>query len=141
MGTARAHIERSLGPWHTGDFATVRTTMADGMVWVTPSDTFTGADAVLERYRSDHAAFPDRRIDPSAWVEDGDTVVMEYQWSGTHDGPLALPDGTRLDPTGQQITLRCLDLFEVRDGKTISHRSYWDQLSSLAQLGLVPPPS
>lgn len=139
MGAAREHLERFLELWNNGDLGTAQTLMADDQVWVSPTGTLTGSEAILKRMRDDLAAFPDRRINPSKWIEEGDTVAGEYEWTGTHTGPLSLPDGKELAPTGQQFTIRGVDIFEVRDGKTVAHRTYIDQLPIMIQAGVVAP--
>ncbi|MGB8382670.1 MAG: ester cyclase [Dermatophilaceae bacterium] len=140
MGAAREHIEHFLDLWNNGDFDKVQTGMADDQVWVSPLwAQLTGSEAILNRYRADRTAFPDRRIDVSKWVEEGDTVVAEYEWSGTHTGPLLLADGSELAPTGQHTTLMGVEVFEVRDGKTVTQHSYFDQLPAMMQAGVVAP--
>lgn len=137
MGAAREHMEQGLELWNNGDFDEMPPLMADDQVWISPTGTLTGSEAILNRYRTDRAAFPDRRIQATKWVEEGDTVVIEYDWTGTHTGPLSLPDGTELAPSGQQFTIRGIDVWEVRDGKTVAHRTYFDQLPIMIQAGVV----
>ena len=139
MGAAQEHIKQGLDLWNSGDFDRMRTLAADDQVWVSPAGTWTGTDAITSHYREDLTAFPDRQIQVSNWVEEGDTVVAEYEWSGTHSGPLWLPDGTELPPTGQRITLKCVDVYQVRDGKTVTHHSYYDLLPAMMQAGVVAP--
>ncbi len=138
MGAAREHAEHFLDLWNNGDFDTLRTGMADDLVWVSPQwAVLNGSEAILKRYRADLTAFPDRRIQVSKWVEEGDTVVAEYEWSGTHTGPFSMADGSELAPTGQRITCTCVDVYEVRDGKTVTHHTYFDQLPIMMQAGVV----
>jgi ketosteroid isomerase-like protein len=70
-------------------------------------------------------------------AESGDTAINEWSASGTHQGPLETPEGT-IPATGKQITIRGCDVVTVRDGRITSHRAYFDQLSFMAQLGLLP---
>lgn len=139
MGAAREHVEKGLEIWNNGDLDEMRTRWADDGVDVSPLRTVTGADAIVEQYRRDLIAFPDRRVTALSWVGDGDTVVVEGEWSGTHSGPLTLLDGSQLPPSGQRLTFRLVGVFEVRDDKTVAHRAYFDQLPAVMQLGLVAP--
>jgi steroid delta-isomerase-like uncharacterized protein len=139
MGAARERVEQGIEMWNNGDFDRLQTLMADDQVWVSPTGRLTGSEAIVNRYRADLTAFPDRRLQVSKWVEEGDTVVVEYEWTGTHNGPLSLPDGAELAPTGQRITLLGVDVLEVRDGKTVAHRTYFDQLTVMIQVGVVAP--
>jgi ketosteroid isomerase-like protein len=60
---------------------------------------------------------------------------------GTNTGPLALPTGRTLPPTGRQVRVRSCDVATVEDGLITSHRAYFDQLELLGQLGLLPEPA
>ena len=70
-------------------------------------------------------------------AENGDTAINEWWASGTHTGPLEGPDGA-IPATGKSLTLRGCDVITVQDGLIQSQRVYFDQLSFLAQLGLIP---
>lgn len=139
MGAAREQAERGLELWNNGELDQAQSLWASDGVLVFPDGTTTGSDAIFERYRRDLATFPDRRITVHNWVEDGDTVVLEGEWSGTHSGPFTLPDGSQVPPTGQQLQIRLVSVFESKDGKIVAHRSYFDTLPTLMQLGLVAP--
>ena len=57
---------------------------------------------------------------------------------GTHTGPLVLPDGTELPPTGKRVEVKGMELVRVRDGKVVVDNLYYDNLAVAAQLGLLP---
>jgi ketosteroid isomerase-like protein len=57
---------------------------------------------------------------------------------GTHTGPLLMPDGTELSPTGKRIELKGMELVQLRDGKVAVHHGYWDNMALTGQLGLLP---
>lgn len=137
MGAAREHVERGIELWNNGDLDGMHSRWAQDGVEVSPTGTLTGADAIVEGYRRDLIAFPDRRITKLKWVEDGDTVVVEGELTATHSGPLTLQDGSQVPPTGQQLLFPVVSVFEVRDDRTVAHRIYWDQLPTMMQLGLV----
>lgn len=139
MGKAREHVEKGVELWNNGDLDNMRTRWAADGVEVSPLGTLTGVDAIVDGYRLNLIAFPNRRVTALSWVEDGDTVVVEGEWSGTHSGPLTLPHGSEVPPTGHQLMFRLVAVFEVRDAKTVSHRIYFDQLPVMMQLGLVAP--
>ena len=66
-----------------------------------------------------------------------DHVVLEYTGRGTNTGPLHLPMGDVL-ATERQGELRICDVTQTRDGKIISYHTYYDTMTLLRQLGLVP---
>ena len=57
---------------------------------------------------------------------------------GTHTGPVVLPDGTELPPTGKRVEVQGMELVRVRDGKIVVDNLYYDNLAVAAQLGLLP---
>lgn len=67
---------------------------------------------------------------------EGDTVVVEGHFTGRHTGPMHTPDG-ELPPTGNTVTFPFADFFQVRDGRCVSHRVYWDNMAMMAQLGAL----
>ena len=83
---------------------------------------------------------PDSKINLKNVVESGDWVFVEGEYNGTNTGPLASPQGT-IPATGKRFVLPYVDVFEVRNGKIAKHRTYFDQMSFLGQLGLIPAPA
>jgi predicted ester cyclase len=73
-----------------------------------------------------------------SFVEQGDAFADEWTFVGTHTGPFALPDGSRLPPTGKRVELRGMELVQVRDGKIVVDNLYYDNMAVAVQLGLVP---
>jgi len=66
-----------------------------------------------------------------------DQAVVELIGRGTHTGPLHSPAGD-IPPTGRKVDLRFCDVYQIRDGKIISFHSYYDALTMMQQLGLIP---
>ena len=85
------------------------------------------------------AAVPDMRHEIVRTFEDGDTIVVEGVYAGTQTGPLETPQGT-IPPSGKAFAFRYVDVLQARDGKCVSHRVYWDNVTFLAQIGAVPAP-
>lgn len=82
-------------------------------------------------------ALPDARFTLLHVLQDGPTVAVEYGLSGTHLGPLALPDG-EVAPTGRTIDLPGAVFSRIDgDGFVVEERRYWDVAALLAQVGLV----
>jgi ketosteroid isomerase-like protein len=73
-------------------------------------------------------------------AESGDTLFTEAVLRATHTGPLETPQGT-IAPTGGRLEIPCVDVFKIRDGKTVSHHLYFDQATLMAQLGVVSQPA
>ncbi|MGB8383958.1 MAG: nuclear transport factor 2 family protein [Dermatophilaceae bacterium] len=139
MGAAREHVERGIELWNNAEFEELLKQWAPDGVEVNPVGTLTGTKAIGDNYRRLRAGYPDLHIETLNWAEVGDTVVVEGELTGTHRALLTLTDGSQLPPTGQRITFRLASVFQLRDGKTVTLRTYYDQLPMMMQLGLVAP--
>jgi predicted ester cyclase len=99
-----------------------------------------GIEAFLGYEAAFAKAFPDGRLEGTRFVEQGDTVMVEGTFSGTHSGPLVGAQGT-VPPTGKRVALPFADVFRIANGKIVEHRIYYDQMAFLGQLGLLPAPA
>jgi steroid delta-isomerase-like uncharacterized protein len=108
----------------------------DGVI-VDPGGEYRGRDAITQYWEGFFQAFPDMQGQDDFEAESGDTAINEWSASGTNTGPLEGPDGT-IPATGKPVTLRGCDAITVRDGLIQSQRVYFDQLSFMTQLGLIP---
>ncbi len=111
----------------------------DDALLVTPdAGEVRGRANAADYWRPFLEAFPDVRYEPLRSFEDGNTAIDEGWITGTHLGPMRLPDGRTIDPTGRQVKVRTLDLATVDDGKIKEHHMYFDQFAYMKQLGLLP---
>jgi len=90
-----------------------------------------GLRAYLQAYEE---SFPRSAFEVTKVIEQGDHVAVEGFWSGKHTGVLTLPDGRKLPPTGRQVRAPFATIFQVRDGKIVSHRGYWDLAGFMGQI-------
>ena len=58
-------------------------------------------------------------------------------WEGTNTGPLTMPDGSELPPTGAVVSVPYVGVHTVRGGLFVSSHYYWDQMAFLKPLGLL----
>jgi predicted ester cyclase len=88
-------------------------------------------------------AFPDARVSIGSIISEGEWVCGEEAMEGTHTRPLRDPSGQQPDvpPTGKRVVLKAAGIFRLKDGKVTDVRVYVDNLSLLAQLGLLPAPT
>ncbi len=84
-------------------------------------------------------AFSDARHSIDLVVSSGDDVVVEGVWVGTHTEPLVTPDG-EVPATGKTINLPYVATLRASGDRIASLRLYFDQLTFMAQLGLLPQP-
>ncbi|MDT0350019.1 ester cyclase [Pseudonocardia charpentierae] len=105
---------------------------------VTPDATVTGHDGAREFWRQNADPFPDNRITARKVVTDGTTLVEESLFEGTNTGPSPMPDGSEMPATGKAVAVPYVGLHTARDELIASSHFYWDQLSFLQQLGVLP---
>ena len=101
---------------------------------VIPGGTLKGIGefrALGETFRN---AMTDMRHEIVRSFETGDTIIVEGVFSGRHSGPMVTPEGT-IPPSGNAVAFPYADFLQVRDGKCVSHRLYWDNVTLMAQLG------
>jgi predicted SnoaL-like aldol condensation-catalyzing enzyme len=75
-------------------------------------------------------AFPDFRVTVEDVLEDGDTLIGRFRYTGTFLGPLM-----GYAPTGRGVEMRSIDIWRVQGGLLLEH---WDDLNTLdffVQLG------
>ena len=84
-------------------------------------------------------AFPDLHFDIKLTVAQGDHVVVNYVGTGTHTGPLTTPSGGTIPPTGKKAAVPGSNTLEIKNGKITHSWVYFDMVTLLGQLGLMPP--
>ena len=120
-----------------GDIEAAAAYFADDVETITPGGTLKGLAAFREMGEAFLTAVPDMHHDIVRTFEDGDTIIVEGVYSGTQTGPLESPQGT-IPASGNTFAFPYVDFMQARDGKCVSHRVYWDNVTFLAQIGAIP---
>jgi SnoaL-like domain len=81
--------------------------------------------------------FPDMRVELTNVFATEDQAVLEGTWRWNDTGPLPLPSGT-LPSMRRSGELRWCFVYQIRNGKIVSLHAYYDMMTQLEQLGLVP---
>jgi steroid delta-isomerase-like uncharacterized protein len=120
------------------DWAAFEALISDDCEWVdVPSGrTLRGVDELVDLCRAFTAAFPDFSVESLRLIAQDDVVASEWSARGTHEGPLALPDGGAIQPTGRSFARTGVGIVELRDGKIVRYRDYFDRQTMAEQLGL-----
>ena len=122
------------------DFEAMIRRYADRIAWTDHAQgrTFT----TPQQFRDDFLpgwvrASSDIRITDPGYFDAGATVVCRFTVAGTHDGPLG-----PFPATGRQFALPLCELWHFDpSGRVVGGDLYYDQVSLLGQLGLMPQPS
>jgi steroid delta-isomerase-like uncharacterized protein len=132
-------IQTLIDAFHTNDLDRyAANATADCETLDVPSGrTFSGPDGFRQWVQSYKTAFPDGKVQDIRLFTTEDQGHLEYIGRGTNTGPFPYPSG-QIPPTGQRVEVRVCAGFQFRDGKVASAHFYYDLLSFLQQLGLVP---
>lgn len=80
------------------------------------------------------SGFPDAKWELLSSFESGDRACVEHIMTGTHKGDLP-----GLPATGKAISIRMAEVYELKDGKISKASEYYDGMTMLQQLGMLPP--
>jgi steroid delta-isomerase-like uncharacterized protein len=138
MNANRRLLDRYVELYNVGDLDACIELYAADAVQMMPDGFFHGRDEIRQRLAVELTAFSDATYTVVTFVDQGDTFADEWTLVGTHDGPLVLPDGTQVPPSGKRLHVKGMELVQVRDGKIVVDNLYYDTAAPLVQLGLVP---
>jgi ketosteroid isomerase-like protein len=131
-------LDKYVERYNAGDLDAVMDLYAEDSVQLMPDGFFEGSSAIRERLAVELTAFSDIAHRVVSYVEEGDAFADEFVFVGTHTGPLVLPDGTEVPPTGKRVEMPGMELVKMRDGKIVVDNLYYDNLAVAGRLGLLP---
>lgn len=99
--------------------------------------TLGGCEGFRQGFAAFADPFPGARFDYKNVLDNGDQVVIEYDFVGTQTGALMTPAGP-IAPTGRPIHLPGIELYQLQDHKIVSLHTYFDSATMLTQLGAMP---
>lgn len=138
MERYRSLLERYVELYNAGDLDGVMDLYAEDAVQLMPDGRFEGRSAIRDRLGLELAAFSDLAHRYLSYVEEDDAFADEWVFVGTHTGPLVLPDGSEVPPTGKRLEVQGMELVRVRGDEIVGDNLYYDTLAVAAQLGLLP---
>ena len=136
MSTNSDLLDRAMAVYNDGDLDGYVDLYTDDAVLTTPEGVFKGRDELRERFARELRALSDISFTMNSYVESGDMFADEFTLVGTHTGPLRMPDGSELAPTGHRLEIKGMEMVFVRDGKMVVDNLYYDNISVITQLGL-----
>ncbi len=99
-----------------------------------------GPDGLRQFFQQWYTAFPDGKVKTKMVYADDTGGAIEFVGRGTQTGPLSSPAGP-IPPTGRPTEIAFVSMNEMRDGRVVRSRLYYDVASMLRQLGLMPAPA
>lgn len=134
---AKAVVERGLKAFNAHDLEAVARDSAPDIELTAPGGIkLQGTQAVKEYNQNWIKAFPDARIENKKLIAQGNTVVVEGVFSGTHAGPLKTPMG-EVPPTGRKLKGEFIQVFEIDRGLVKRNYLMYDQVEVMTQLGMA----
>ena len=135
-----AVVEAVFGAFDAHDLGRFRSLLAADAVLVVGATgrRIEGSEAVVEAVGLTFALIPDLRVAVTRAFAAGPYGVAEVVRTGTHTGPVPLPNGTASPPTGRRVRLPECVVFEVHGGLVREMTVWADELGTARQLGLLP---
>jgi steroid delta-isomerase-like uncharacterized protein len=131
-------VDRTYETWNSGDVSGLKELYAADADVVIPGATVQGRDQVGALWGAFISAFPDGQLTELLRLDCGTYIVSENNLSGTHTAPLVTPQG-EVPATGNRVSVDGVSIFKVENGEIKSEHLYFDQVTFLSQLGLMPP--
>jgi predicted ester cyclase len=141
MSDPRALFERLLAAINAHDLQAASGFISPDCEIVTPFATLRGPEPFKTYVKGLIDAFPDFMQTVHNTVCEGSTLVTEWTLTGTHLGPMRMPNGSLLPPTGKKMNAHGCDVYKWEGGQVMADRIYRDRLETLIQLGLSPDPA
>jgi steroid delta-isomerase-like uncharacterized protein len=140
VSEAKKVLEQAIERWNACDRGGWAALYTDDVVYEAPGGArISGLADLKEKYFDALVtAAPDRSSREVMLFAEGDHVVEEARYIGTHTGTWRNPDGAEVPATGKKLDLPFVGVFRVENGKISSIRLYYDQIEVFTQLGLVP---
>jgi steroid delta-isomerase-like uncharacterized protein len=104
---------------------------------IDPTGKYKGKPQILASFKVWKTAFPQANAEVTNQIAEGDQVVSEVSYRGTHTGPLASAMGP-IAATNKQIDLKVAIVSSFRNGLIQREHAYFDLAGLMQQLGLAP---
>ena len=105
-------------------------------VEIATKSTINGAENFLELCEVWKSVMSDIKGEVLYAHSDGDTVLLEILWEGTHSGPLQTPLG-EIPSSGMFQKTNAVQIYEIVNGKIAKMRNLFDLLAMLIQFDAV----
>src|SRR5215210_8454933 len=135
IGAARSFVDA----FNASDWERFKAALAPDSLYdeVGTSRRIEGVGDIIPCLQAWKEAMPDVKGSVTNALATGNTVILEVLWKGTHTGPLVGPKGT-VPATVKQQTTRASWVLNFDGGKIKESRHYFDMLSMMQQLGILP---
>ncbi len=121
--------------WNTGNPETARQLYAENAERYDPNQSkpAQGPQQIASYVAEVRTGFPDFKLEIKQRISEGNRMVTQWTCTGTHNGEFQ-----GIPPTGKRINITGLGLARIEGGKVVEERVYFDRVSMLEQLGVLP---
>jgi len=122
----------------SGDSRVVRELYADDVQGWSPVMTVSSAAELAVELEDRQEAFSDIDLEVTPLDVGAEQACVEWIATATHSGPLVVDEDVVIEPTGGRFTLRGVTVADFEGDRIRAFRQYWDEVSLLEQLELIP---
>jgi steroid delta-isomerase-like uncharacterized protein len=135
-------IRKLFDAFNTKDYDAIEAMVTDDfeLIVCATGEKFTGPEGARQNAEGWLIPFADAHVELLNVVASGDWAVAEAVGRGTHSAPMQTPMG-EVPATGKHLELHFCSLIKVQDGKITEGRDYYDVMTVMNQLGLMPEPA
>jgi len=141
MADAREVGARFVEAFNAHDEERIRQLNAENAIIEAPGDMRAeGREPTTQYAMAWLRAFPDARLTVHNELVDGDWVVQQFTFEGTHEDTLSSPNGD-IPATHNRLQGRAVQMLNVEGDSVTETHLYFDQVQVMTQLGLMPEPA
>lgn len=116
-----------------GNLDAIDANFTDDYTLTTTAETITGIEAARAHYGTYLTAFSDIEFIVDDIYGQGNTVIKQWTFKGTHTGDLF-----GIPATGKSIALQGVSIAQIENGKIASDTDFADDLGLMTTLGVLP---
>jgi ketosteroid isomerase-like protein len=134
-----ARLSRVIAAAISGDTSQLHALLSDDVIASGPVIRAASRSDLADEVARRLGAFSDRKVAVAPLDVAGDQACVEWVATGVHTGPFHLDRGDTpvIEPTGRRVRIRAITVAEFDGDQIRSFRSYWDDVSLLAELGAL----
>lgn len=136
--TPEAVVDAMHAAFRAGDLAAIAAHWHEDVVYEAPGVSLTGKPARIAAEQVWLGAFSDNDVTTHTRFVQGEEIVDFCTMIGVHTGPLALPDGTAIPPTGARLAGPYASRYRIREGKVVFQEVIYDRLALIQSLSAAP---
>jgi len=133
-----AALVRGIEASVTGDSSVIAELYTEDVQGWSPAMLITSAAELAVEFEDRDEALSDIELDLNALDAGDNQACVEWIATVTHSGPLVVDDDLVIEPTGRRLALRGVTVADFDGDRISAFRQYWDEVSLIEQLGLLP---